>query len=400
MTCFDFTSYRLTIRIVFFPQVAAWNAQPLFAHKFNLVATASASTLAPMLFRRAAFPAEEEEEDFPAGNSIGGFTPPGAAAAPATQRRILQAAPTLIDSDTHDDTDFTEPQAKAHWAVEWAHDDDASSTSPWTHRQHGHVHDGFGHIGDHGRGEHLVGPYQIGQTDDAKSSAVVDCGGGGKDLAGQYQPSSKHAAAVSEACVRMDRKMQAVMRASVPGKHKMVASTRHGRGRGRGHGLRRCHGTAPKGTAGTFAGRRPPKDPERRKEFNLIRDWFQDARCQAPSAKNKTGSRPGQHAYVAYMRGVIKEIGEAHPDCERADVLRMAHERYRQDVAAEPIRAAASARIAKRPASRQNAAGTEAMTVEEGHDIAKRPTSQQNAAGTEAMTVEEGHDIGQAGIIS
>lgn len=70
---------------------------------------------------------------------------------------------------------------------------------------------------------------------------------------------------------------------------------------------------ATRGTAGTFAGRRPPKDTEKLRIFNAKKAAWEKAKEEAKLVKGKGGSVPkhssSQLAFIAHMTKTMKENG-------------------------------------------------------------------------------------------
>ena len=118
---------------------------------------------------------------------------------------------------------------------------------------------------------------------------------------------------------------------------------------------------APPGTAGTFGGWRPPKDPERKKQFEAIRDAYQAMSTEARRAframrlrskLRKITSTPAQNMYVTYMREQFATISQENPGMRLHEMVSKAISTYQEDPDAADLREQASlkkAKTAKKP---------------------------------------------------
>ena len=81
---------------------------------------------------------------------------------------------------------------------------------------------------------------------------------------------------------------------------------------------------APRGTAGTFAGRRPPTDPEKLEIYDKMREDYDRLRMEAAGSRRKVSI--SQSAYYDHMRAAMTEMGTEAPAQER---FRQAAKLYR-----------------------------------------------------------------------
>ena len=80
---------------------------------------------------------------------------------------------------------------------------------------------------------------------------------------------------------------------------------------------------AARGTAGTFCGRKPPRDPEAAAEFAAIRDAYHE--LKADRASTKKGNSPSACEYLNEMREIIADLKKQHPEQPSRWIMAEAH---------------------------------------------------------------------------
>ncbi|CAE7810686.1 unnamed protein product [Symbiodinium sp. CCMP2456] len=111
-------------------------------------------------------------------------------------------------------------------------------------------------------------------------------------------PSSKATVSPRQQKLAATAAVKVAVRVKTKSKPKVAADENNSAGRGKDKQTR-----ASRGTANTFAGNRPPKDPVLREQFMAIRDAYFQEVAKDTNGKRKKGTSTNQDSFLKSMRG-------------------------------------------------------------------------------------------------